>query len=66
MGIGKDPTPEELKQRAADIGLTKLTDTHLAELKNAVAAMHSMIDSMPRDLALADEPAHTFRASDEA
>ena len=66
MSIGRDPSPEELKRRAAEIGLTKLTDAHLAELKNAVAAMHRMLDNLPRDIALDDEPAHVYRAGDEA
>ena len=56
----------ELKKRAAEIGLTKLTDAHLAQLDRATAGARQRKAHMPDDIHFYDEPAHINRASKEA
>ncbi len=56
----------ELKKRATEIGLTKLTDAHLAQLDRATAGSRQRKGLMPDDIHFSDEPAHINRASEEA
>jgi hypothetical protein len=57
---------DSLAQEAVRYGLTTLTDQHLAQFSTAKAAAARFVSSIPRDLPITAEPAHTFRASQEA
>lgn len=56
----------ELKKRAAEIGLTGLTDKHLEQLERATAGARQRKSQLPDDLHFSDEPAHIYRANGEA
>ncbi len=58
--------PETLRREAEQLGLTNLSDEHLAQFAKAKAAAERMRRVIPRDLHMSVEPAHTFRASPEA
>ena len=57
---------DTLSQEADRYGLINLTAQHLAEFSKAREAAVRFIHSIPRDLPVTAEPAHTFRASQEA
>jgi hypothetical protein len=57
---------DHLKAEAQRFGLTQLSDHQLAQFANAKAAAERMIDGIPRDFHVYDEPAHVYRASEEA
>jgi hypothetical protein len=57
---------DDLKAEAEQFGLTRLSDHHLAQLAKARAAAQRMMNGIPRDLHAYDEPAHVYRASEEA
>ena len=57
---------EALKHEAAQAGLTNLSDKHVKQFAKAKAAAARMVRAIPRDLPMSEEPAHTFRASEEA
>jgi hypothetical protein len=58
--------PETLTQEAVRYGLINLTAEHLAQFNKAREAAARFVSSLPRDLPVTAEPAHTFRASQEA
>ena len=47
-------------------GFTNLTAQHLAQFSKARDAAARFVSTLPRDLPVTAEPAHTFRASQEA
>ncbi len=57
---------DTLQREADQAGLHHLSDKHLAQFAKAKAAAERMLNRIPRDLPMAVEPAHTFRASREA
>jgi hypothetical protein len=57
---------EDLKQRAQGIGLDRLEPDHLRQLARAIAGMERLVERLPRDLPVAQEPAHVFRAKGDA
>ena len=57
---------EELKIAAAEVGLNKLEGRHWEELQAALDMKKKHTSGMPKDLTIWDEPAHVYRASDEA
>lgn len=57
---------DDLKDEAARAGLTNLSDAHLEQFAKARASVENLLSRIPRDLHMYDEPAHTFRASQEA
>ena len=57
---------DELKQEAERLGLTNLTDEQLAQFAKAKASSEQLVNGMTHDLHMYDEPAHTFRAGEEA
>lgn len=57
---------EALTQEAVRYGFTNLTAQHLAEFSKAREAAARFVSHIPRDLPVTAEPAHTFRASQEA
>lgn len=57
---------ELVRQRAAEIGLTNLTEAHLEQLAKADKDARERLDRIPADLHMYEEPAHTFRAGEEA
>jgi len=59
-------THDALIQEAVRHGFTHLTAQHLAEFSKAREAAARLVSSLPRDLSVTAEPAHTFRASQEA
>jgi hypothetical protein len=56
---------EQVRKRAADIGLTNLTDAHLAQLAEADKGAQERLGRIPTDLHMYEEPAHTFRLDGE-
>lgn len=59
-------THDALKQEAARYGLTNLSEAHLAQFSKAKDTAARLVGSVPRDFPVTVEPAHTFRASQEA
>ena len=57
---------DALTQEAVRYGFTTLTAQHLAEFSKAREVAARLVSSLPRDLPVTAEPAHTFRASQEA
>ncbi len=57
---------EELERCARRLGLVNLTPGQMEELRQAEAYARDLLARLPREFALTDEPAHTFRASDDA
>lgn len=55
-----------LKREAERAGLTHLSTEHLEQFAKAKASVENLLGHIPRDLHMYDEPAHTFRASQEA
>ena len=59
-------TLDEIRRMAADIGLTRLTDEHLQQLKRAAQAAQARRGTLAAvDLTPADEPAHVYRLGGE-
>ena len=56
---------DTLKQRAEEIGLTKLTYAHLEQLARATRSAQQRKEQLRLDLVMADEPAHVFRLDEE-
>jgi hypothetical protein len=57
-----DLTLEEVREMAAQIGLTRLADAHLQELLRALRVARARRAALPiASLGPADEPAHVFR-----
>lgn len=52
------------RERARALGLDRLTDAHLAQLERATASMKRHIERLPKNLTVADEPAHIFQATE--
>ena len=57
---------DELKVAAAEVGLNKLEGRHWDELQAALDMKGKHTSGMPDDLTIWDEPAHVYRAGDEA
>lgn len=57
---------EELRQLAISLGLDKLAASHMDSLRQAYTYAQSILWQETEAPALADEPAHTYRASEEA
>jgi hypothetical protein len=57
---------DALKQEAVRYGLTNFSEPHLVQFSKAQAAAARFVCSVPHDLPVTVEPAHTFRASKEA
>jgi hypothetical protein len=57
---------DTLKREAERAGLTHLSHEHLAQFAKARVSIENLLGRIPRDLHMYDEPAHTFRASQEA
>ena len=53
---------DALRRAAEQAGLTRLAQTHRAQLARARASAERLIRGIPRHLHLYDEPAHVFRA----
>ena len=53
---------EALQHEAERAGLTRLSETHWAQLAKAKASAEQLIRGIPRHLHMYDEPAHIFRA----
>ena len=67
--MAADPlTLDEVRRMAADIGLTRLSEDHLRQLRRATETTRARRAALPFDeLEPADEPAHVFdlQAGDE-
>jgi len=57
----QDSDLAEARRLAARLGLSRLTEGHLRELADGIAANRSLAARLPRDLHPADEPAHIYR-----
>lgn len=55
---------DELIQEAERVGLTNLTDQQLAQFAKAKTSYERLVNVIPRELHMYDEPAHTFRAGE--
>lgn len=51
---------DEFKLRSAELGLSKLTTAHPADLRNALEKGSVLAGKIPRDLHWSEEAAHTF------
>lgn len=51
---------DDLKQRAAAVGLTRLTDKHLQQLQRASKRAEERKAVLTVPLTVADEPAHVY------
>jgi len=56
----------KLKERAAAVGLTRLTEAHLAQLQRAAEANLKNKAKLTEALTVADEPAHVFSLTKDA
>jgi len=57
-----NPTLDEVRKMAADIGMTRLTDAHLQQLLRATRTARARRASLAiATLTPADEPMHVFR-----
>ena len=65
MPDGKSAT-EELQRLAGDAGLDRALRDYAPNLEKALASAKRLRSEMPREFRLADEPAHVFRAGQEA
>jgi len=55
-------TLDEIRRMAAEIGMTRLADEHLKELRRATRTARARRAALPMaNLGPADEPAHVFR-----
>ena len=54
----------DLRERARALGLDRLTAEHLAQLERAAANMKRHIERLPKNLTVADEPAHIYQAKE--
>ncbi len=54
----------DIRETARALGLDKLTDAHLVQLERAAANMKRHTDRLPKDLSVADEPAHVYPAQE--
>ena len=59
-------TPDTAQQEAARYGLSTLAEQYPTQFNTARAAAARFVTSVPRDLSVTVEPAHIFRASQEA
>ena len=57
---------EQLRDKARSLGLDRLTQEHLAQFERATAGMEPHLQRLPRGMPVAQEPAHVYRAKDEA
>jgi hypothetical protein len=55
-----DQDLKQLKRRATEAGLTRLTDAHLAQLQRAKASIAKRKKHLTEALTVADEPSHVF------
>ena len=60
------PDAKNLQAEAQKLGLTQLSDHQLAQLAKAKAASERMVNGIPRNFHPYDEPAHVYRAGEEA
>lgn len=54
----------DLRERARSLGLDRLAAEHLAQLERAAANMKRHIERLPKNLTVADEPAHIYQAKE--
>lgn len=54
----------DVRERARALGLDRLTAEHLAQLERAAANMKRHIERLPKNLTVADEPAHIYQAKE--
>ncbi len=66
MATDPPPASEEVERYARQTGLINLTSDQMEELRQAAAYARDLLARLPRDFTLTDEPAHIFRASDDA
>lgn len=57
---------DTLQREAEHAGLTQFSEKHWAQFAKAKASAERLVSGIPRDLHMYEEPAHTFRASEEA
>ena len=55
-----------LQREAEQAGLTHFSEKHWAQFAKAKASAEQLVSGIPRHLHVYEEPAHTFRASEEA
>lgn len=65
MATDPAPTREGVEEYARRAGLTRLTPEQLEEFVRAATYMRDLMERLPRDFAVTDEPAHIFRAGGE-
>lgn len=59
--MSREITLDEMREMAAEIGLTRLTDEHLRQLLRATKTARERRAALPTEsITPADEPAHVF------
>jgi hypothetical protein len=53
---------EQLRDKARALGLDRLTEEHLTQFERATTSMERHLQRLPRGMAVAQEPAHVYRA----
>ena len=57
---------EQLRDKARALGLDRLTEEHLTQFERAATGMERHLQRLPRGMPTAQEPAHVYRANEEA
>lgn len=57
---------DALEWEAEQAGLRHFSEKHWAQFAKAKASAEQLVNGIPRHLHMYEEPAHTFRASEEA
>ena len=57
---------DAFQREAEQAGLTQFSETHWAQFAKAKASAEQLVRGIPRHLHVYEEPAHIFRASEEA
>ena len=57
---------DTLQREAEHAGLTQFSEKHWAQFAKAKASAEQLVSGIPRHLHMYEEPAHTFRAGEEA
>ena len=57
---------EEFRDKARTLGLERLNNEHLKQFERATTGMERHLQRLPRGMPVAQEPAHVYRAKDQA
>ena len=61
----EQPMTNELRDKAQALGLSNLSEEHLAQFDRATTGMERHLQRLPRKMPPSQEPAHIYRAKGE-